>query len=86
VLRSPGKEFCNFYIRSLAPQQAAGNALAVAGSKGRRKVQVKARDLLCYLAVRNLARISHEEFILIIKTARNWFNNRWLSTILTTLT
>ncbi len=32
VLRSPGKEFCNFYIRSLAPQQAAGNALAGAGS------------------------------------------------------
>ncbi len=32
-----------------------------------------------------LARISHEEFILIIKTARYWFNNRRLSTILTTL-
>ncbi len=32
-----------------------------------------------------LARISHEEFILIIKTARNWFNNRRLSIILTTL-
>ncbi len=31
VLRNPGKEVCNFYIRSLAPQQAAGNALAVAG-------------------------------------------------------
>ena len=28
----PGKEFCNFYIRSLTPQQATGNALAVAGS------------------------------------------------------
>ncbi|UCD31417.1 MAG: hypothetical protein JSV38_11530 [Desulfobacterales bacterium] len=28
----PGKEFCNFYIRSHSPQQATGNALAVAGS------------------------------------------------------
>jgi hypothetical protein len=28
-----GKEFCGFYIRSLFPQQAAGNKLAVAGQK-----------------------------------------------------
>ncbi len=32
-----------------------------------------------------LARISHEEFILIIKTTRNWFKNKRLNTILTTL-
>ncbi|UCD32057.1 MAG: hypothetical protein JSV38_15070 [Desulfobacterales bacterium] len=33
----PGKEFCNFYIRSLTPQQATGNALAVVGTKGRKE-------------------------------------------------
>ena len=29
VLRSDRKEICHFQIRSLTPQQAAGNALAV---------------------------------------------------------